>query len=344
MPSQDNRNNLRCDYLDCVKGLCILCITFLHFENGVIPAWLNVWIGLFMITSFYFTSGYVFALKQKVDSPQELFKKRILQLGRPYLWFVALILCFDLLFWAIGWLPIDRFAADGYKAVTLRGIGTLWFLPVLFLTEIIFSTVATSKRPWLVGGIFVILTLTVSYLYYDIWLQYRDLSLTNKLIDSPMRPIAQSLSAWPVMGFGFLMGRHASQIHSTRPWALILFGFVALAISIWFVIAPPFYVEYVNSYLSFTLPTIGFIGIFAVIADTYIGRFFKYWGKNSLILMCTHFSITMEVIMAFDACVMHNKDFTGVRTIIYFIIAVIITYPLVGLFNGPLKFMLGRKK
>lgn len=47
--------NKRLDYIDETKGVAILCITFLHFESEVIPAWLNTWIGLFMITAFYVT-------------------------------------------------------------------------------------------------------------------------------------------------------------------------------------------------------------------------------------------------------------------------------------------------
>jgi len=55
--------NKRLDYIDILKGLSILCITFLHFEAGVIPLWLNVWIGMFMVSAFYFTSGWVMGLK-----------------------------------------------------------------------------------------------------------------------------------------------------------------------------------------------------------------------------------------------------------------------------------------
>ena len=81
----------RFEYIDCVKGVAILCITFLHFENGVIPQWLNTWIGMFMITAFYVTSGWVFGLKSKLESPGVLFKKRLRQLGIPYFWFAVLI-------------------------------------------------------------------------------------------------------------------------------------------------------------------------------------------------------------------------------------------------------------
>ena len=59
--------------------------------------------------------------------------------------------------------------------------------------------------------------------------------------------------------------------------------------------------------------------------------------------MCTHYSITMEIIKTFDRTLLHNPTFEGPITLIYFAISVILTYPLVYLFNGKLKFMLGKR-
>ena len=75
--------NKRFDYIDATKGVAILCITFLHFEKGVIPDWLNTWIGMFMISAFYVTSGWVTGINDKPITANELFKKRIRQLGVP---------------------------------------------------------------------------------------------------------------------------------------------------------------------------------------------------------------------------------------------------------------------
>ena len=84
----------RLNYIDATKGVAILCIAFLHFEKGVIPFWLNEWIGMFMITAFYVTSGWIIGISNKRMKPDELLKKRIKQLGIPYLWFSLLIILF----------------------------------------------------------------------------------------------------------------------------------------------------------------------------------------------------------------------------------------------------------
>lgn len=346
MSSLSNMSKERYGYLDCIKGLSILCITFLHFENGVIPSWLNSWIGLFMITTFYFTAGWVFGLKEKIDEPKVLSKKRIRQLGIPYLWFTVVILCFEIIWWALGMIESETILRDIYKTVTLRGIGTLWFLPVLFFSEYLFCRIFSSKRPILVGAIIFFLTVVVSYLYYEIWLnKYLSEGVIYQLVDSPVRPFVSALCAWPIIGAGYLACRKfAQRLHEGNLWISAILGTSLILISIWFLINPPFQIFYVNGFISNTLPVIGFIGVFALLADTAIGKFFSYWGRNSLILMCTHFSITMELLMGFDSVILHHTSFVGVSTIIYFVIAVMLTYPIVMLFNGPLHFMLDKKK
>lgn len=346
MSSQNNvYTGNRCEYLDCVKGVAILCITFLHFENGVIPQWLNSWIGMFMITTFYFTSGWIFGLKDSVDKPKDLFRKRIRQLGIPYLWFGALIIVFDIIWVLCGLMEPHIIAREIYKWVTLRGIGTLWFLPVLLFGELLFCFVKSSSKPILTGFIAFAITLVASYFYYEHWMHVRNDSQLYQVIDSPMRPIVMSLGAWPIIAAGYITCKKLSgHIASMSKWLSALTGAVILVLSIWFVIAPPFNFFYINGFISNILPEIGLIGIFVLIARSYAGRFFSYWGRNSLIMMCTHFSIVMEIIMVFDRIVMGHTNFCGWSTIYYFIIAVLATYPLVWLFNGKLSFMLGKKR
>lgn len=343
--SSESGNKVRYEYVDCVKGLSILCITFLHFEKGVIPGWLNVWIGLFMITAFYFTSGWVFGLKSRVEGPRELWSKRLIQLGVPYLWFGVLILVFDLIWWACGMMTIHTLGREVYKYVTLRGLGTLWFLPVLFLGELIFSWLRSSRRPWLYGSIMFVVTYIVSYLYYYDWRPMLEGNTLYQMIDSPIRPIVMALTAWPVIAIGYFMScRWAHRLHSLNRWICGAGGIGLLIVSIWFVISPPFNFYYLNNVLATLFPVLGFIGVFILMTGSPIERFFAYWGRNSLILMCTHFSITMELLMAFDIYMLHHKDFSGWRTIIYFAVCVFLTYPIVWLINKRFSFMLGKKK
>ena len=335
--------NKRLNYIDATKGVAILCITFLHFEQGVIPAWLNIWIGLFMISAFYVTSGWVTGINDKPITAKQLFRKRIRQLGIPYLWFSLLIILFDLLWVSVGLMGSDIMLRDIYKTIVLRGIGTLWFLPVLLIGECIFTLIKNSKRRWLWAAVAMVITVSVNYAYNSIWFPKSNISELNKMLDAPMQPIVRGLHAWPIIAIGYLMGKKwgKSIMQTNKAWLLIVSALI-FAASFVLVINPPFTVYYINDLLSNILPAIAFMCLFAIFAKGI--KFFTYWGVNSLILMCTHFSITMEILMAFDKQILHHPVFEGPRTIVYFAICVLLTYPLVYLFNGKLKFMLGKKQ
>ena len=336
--------NKRFDYIDATKGVAILCITFLHFEQGVIPTWLNIWIGMFMITAFYVTSGWVTGINDKPITAKVLLKKRIRQLGLPYLWFSLLIIIFDILWVALGLMESGILLRDIYKTVVLRGIGTFWFLPVLLIGEYIFTLIKNSKQRWMWAAIGLAITLLVNHLYNSYWLPIRDNSELYKILEAPMQSIVRGLYAWPIIAIGYLLGkRWGKSIMEVKKFWLLSTSALLFAISFILIIEPPFNIYYINELLSITLPAIAFMCLFAVFTKGIITRFFTYWGVNSLILMCTHFSITMEILMAFDKYVLHHPVFTGPRTIIYFVICILMTYPLVYLFNGKLRFMLGKK-
>ena len=334
--------NRRLDYIDATKGVAILCITFLHFEQGVIPAWLNIWIGLFMISAFYVTSGWVTGINDKPITAKQLFKKRIRQLGIPYLWFSLLIILFDLLWVSVGLMGSDIMLRDIYQTIVLRRIGTLWFLPVLLIGECIFTLIKNSKRRWLWAAVAMLITVSVNYAYNSIWLPKSNISELNKMLDAPMQPIVRGLYAWPIIAIGYLLGKKWGKvIMQTNKIKLLITSALIFAISLILVVNPPINVYYINGVLSNVLPAVAFMCLFAIFAKGI--RFFTYWGANSLILMCTHFSITMEILMAFDKQILHHPVFEGPRTIVYFAICILLTYPFVWLFNGKLKFMLGRK-
>lgn len=159
-----------------------------------------------------------------------------------------------------------------------------------------------------------------------------------------MQPIVRGLYAWPIIAMGYLLGKKwGKQIVTASRRKLLLISAVLFAISFILIIEPPFNIYYINGVLSNTLPAIAFMCLFAVFSNNIIEKFFAYWGVNSLILMCTHFSLTQVVLTTFDKHILHHSTFEGPRTIIYFVICILLTYPLVWLFNGKLKFMLGKR-
>ena len=88
---------------------------------------------------------------------------------------------------------------------------------------------------------------------------------------------------------------------------------------------------------------LGLLLLAIVVEKWHIMRFFTYWGRNSLVLMVTHYSIVMVLCQIFDKYVMGGSEFVGWRTIVYFVATVLLTYPIVWFFNNKARFMLGRR-
>jgi fucose 4-O-acetylase-like acetyltransferase len=333
----------RLTYIDILKGWSILSIVFLHFEDGILPSWLNAWIGNYMISAFYFTSGWLAGVRNQELSTRALFNKRLRTLGIPYLWFSLIILFFDLIWWVLGNYDGHFIAREVYKTLTLRGIGTLWFLPALFGGEIIFRTLLNKKKGWL-----IVLFLIINFIYlngYNVWSsEYRNLSTTNQIIDAPFFTINKILRAWPVIGIGYLLARSCNPILSKAPkWTILLTGIGITGFSIW-ICGGLARISF--HYFSFLIiPMLGPIGLLLlayIIPSGITERFLSYWGKNSLVLMATHYSLFLVVFQAIDQ-IIFNAPFTGWRTLIWFAITILIEIPVVWLFNNKLTFMLGKR-
>lgn len=328
------RNNA----IDAVKGVCILCITLLHFENGFFSPRFNWWIGLFMVPGFYFISGYLFAQKNTLPLPVEFAKKRLIQLGWPYFCFVLLALFFELLCVLCGYLPIKVLFRDGYKALVLHGIGPLWFLPVLFFGELLFVIIASCRYTKVVGCLAGIFSLLIYHFYFSHWLpNYRNASTAYQMLDAAIAPYAYSCWAWLVITSGYLFGRHAPYQQLTVMFRITL-GIAAIAISwamMFWIVAVPFF----STLLSNVLPPIGLLLIFSTMNSNIVLRTMAFWGRNSLLLMCLHYTIFEEAFKIFDSRILGRDDFTGWPPLVYLIITLAVIYAMVPLFSNKLRFM-----
>jgi fucose 4-O-acetylase-like acetyltransferase len=332
----------RLDYIDVLKGFAILCITFLHFESGVIPAWLNVWTGCFMITAFYFSSGWLMGLKGETPTPKELVKKRLRSLGIPYLYFSLIIFMFDVIWYLCGNYDFQYLLTDIYKTITLRGIGTLWFLPALFFGELIFVWLRRKNDLWTL----VCVILTVLYLKYygQISWEYRELSDLNKILDAPFRTIQNFLRAWPIifMGFHFAKWYNAYLVQENKI-TIMCWGLIITILSFCVNGFPLFGFGVLDLFLNYSIAPLGLTLIFLAMSAIPLLKPIIYWGKNSLILMVVHYSITL-VICQYICVNWLNRPFDGWISIGFFFLAVLLNYPIAELINRKFPFLLGKRK
>ena len=326
----------RKNYVDIAKGLGIISIMLLHYEDGYFPSMVNRWGGCFMIAIFYFVSGYL-SSGRALDDWNVWFNKRKRQLIMPYIWFSILIVSFDIILYLFDLMPGKIVLRDIYKTFTLRGIGTLWFLPAIFFGEAI-------ARCFIKGALWkksVILAVSVIYsgLYYKWNALYGNLNEIYRIIDAPFRTLVNIADAWWIIVSGYMIGKYfKNEIESVdlRNRLIITLSILGVYTALICKIAS-------RGVLVPVLGSLGIIMLSTLIEKTPISGIWQYFGRNSLIIMATHYSI-LQV-----ACELINKHYTGsshlggVSALYWFAVSLILEIPLIWIINRYFPFLIGKK-
>lgn len=139
-------------YLDYAKGVAILAMLLSHtmfWDNPI-----RTYISSFHMQFFFLVCGILFQ-KKHGDKPVQIqgiktaLNKRIRQLGVPYLVFCVLLTAF---YTALAPSGMAQMVHRFINIVTLRGIDSLWFIPIYFFAEMLMYLVSLSSRWRVIGG------------------------------------------------------------------------------------------------------------------------------------------------------------------------------------------------
>ena len=132
--------NNRLKYLDYTKGFAILLMLLGHCMSD--KNLLHNWIYSFHMPIFFVVCGCLTAMKYDgrqigfTDFQSHLIR-RLKQIGVPYIVFCLVLIAF---YFSISLLSHSDYniLESLFSVVTLKGIDSLWFLPVYFLSEMLF--------------------------------------------------------------------------------------------------------------------------------------------------------------------------------------------------------------
>ena len=163
----------RKDELDYARGFCMLSVVFAHIYTCK-DSFLIHYIGSFDMPLFFFISGVLF------KPPKDLFdafRRKAYQLLIPYFFWCF----FSFLYWVLlerrfRGDTFDLSVFDGFKGIFVASYPTiiynavLWFLPVLFLIEIIFMIISgvniSDKVQWILLFIVIVSFSIISCVFY----------------------------------------------------------------------------------------------------------------------------------------------------------------------------------
>ncbi len=141
----------RTRFVDIAKGIGIILVVLGHLSEPYMPNMVK-WIFSFHMPLFFVLSGYLKGTK-KVTNFKVYAKRRAVALLWPYIVFAIAI-------WGIAF--IDSIVQDNwqifFQSILIHifgyssekyGIGVIWFLAVLFETEVIFAWIEDKKKAWI---------------------------------------------------------------------------------------------------------------------------------------------------------------------------------------------------
>lgn len=280
----DTRGRIR--FLDVAKGLGILMVTFGHVTELSNPV--DNYMSLYKITIFYFTSGYLLSYlnKYKETGYGKYFGGVFRHIAVPY--FVFCILS-TLLRTFRAWLRYkdveEEFFLNVRLTVTLQGVATMWFLPTIFIAQILlFILVKNGDRI-----IAKIALLSVAFWPAGVfwYLDHYQPEFGIKTV------LCKGIIATWFMAAGFMY--HKLIQDHVDPRLRFVFGVALSAFTVWL---SQYSMGIDFNMMEFgEIPSVFFIGgitgslgvllVFEGLEHFYVPKFLEYWGKNSLILMCS---------------------------------------------------------
>lgn len=131
------KHNSRITWIDFFKGFGALLVIFGHSN---LPEYLAWWIWSFHMPMFFYISGYLFSNHKAIDLKSFL-KRRVETLLVPYFFFSAILLILLPILNSTSKIPIEVRSFDEVIHTLIYGWKglALWFIPVLFFTEVLFA-------------------------------------------------------------------------------------------------------------------------------------------------------------------------------------------------------------
>lgn len=345
MSNTSIQNKQRSLSIDMVKGLSIMSLFFLHFENG----WMSTEYNYFIVRSpaFYFVVGWLWGMSSNKRTIRSHWSKRKEGLVKPFLWLSLIFLCFDAFMVMLGQYNLLVLGRDIYKTATLRGIGTLWFLPALLGGEMLF--IYFRDRSLITKALLLVTSFSMIFMFN----KYSHIPLAkNSILDfaikSPLNVLSDCSNAFVHIFIAYaISSRYGKQIFNSKKIYLSIAGILLLIVSFYA------YNFFTSQYLSIQI--LAFIAANVIVSIGILSLFrslewFKplsmplsYCGKNSLTIMAFHFCILFQLAIIIDKNVMGYTSYYGDRTIIYFLIALLLQIGIIEIINKKYKFIIGKK-
>ncbi len=325
-------------YLDVVKGIAIISVVLGHiilkYESNNS---LCIWLYSFHLPIFFIISGILFALNPQklVIGNKEFILKKIKNLLYPYITF-SIISIIYLVIKGEGLVSIIKVCIN---TICLFGYGPIWFLPTLLISEILAFFLLKKARK--IKLIFIItITLIIIIMSNLLQISYWQENIINEMIYKILNLIVRSLIATL-----FILGGYYFQKIRYKIIEKPIIYAIILLINIYICqINGLIDIHYckINNFILFiyTAFTTSISIIIIVEKLCKNEKILSFFGKNSLIVMATHYTLPfIEIAKIICDNVLKIQNLY----IIYFfetVVVMLLEYVIIVIINHKLNFLI----
>lgn len=324
--------------LDFAKGFAILLMLFAHTIPDVTG--IKIFIFSFHMQIFFVICGVLMQKKygeERISASEfwKGFKKRLRQLAVPYLVFSLVLAFFYTILEAISGNRIE-IASRLLRILSLRGIDSMWFIPVYFFAEVLMRGISVCPRWKLVSWI-----LTGACFFFVVLFADR----------LPARELYRFLLRVAI-GFSFIaLGRFleryqfVERIHPALALIMLAAGAVLTRINGFSALGSLEIQNGVLFFLNAAIISIAILAFCSVLEKSgFKGKLLSFYGRNTIVILCTN-NLLIEAIRLLD------HKFTGDWLLhaglpgcfVFSLILILAEYPLIRLSEGKLRFLFGKQ-
>lgn len=309
----------RLDWVDVAKGITILLMVAGHTS---IPETISKYIWSFHMPFFFFVSG-VFYSEKKYKTFSSLFKRRLFTLLVPYVFFsVVVMLGYQ---GTVYWNPKELYLGwNGYA---------LWFIPVLFMSEMLLYPFAKYIEKPIIKITIIILMLCLSKLLalLDIYLPFKIEAV----------PLASSF-----LFMGYIL-KDFSKKYLFPIWLILIAFLVSVALS---QILPK--TDVAQNEIGWVIPNYinAIVGIFFVMQlsrlllsysiNKFVNQFLLWSGKNTLFILAFSQLFNYWILVVLDMVKCPHIIGLLLRYVLLFITIYVVSVIL----DRYVPFMVGKNK
>ena len=170
-------------WIDMGKGIAILSVIFGHLSSLNSKNSIYLLVYAFHMPIFWIISGMLLYGKNYDDIPMlEVIKKKAKSIMYPYIIFSLIIIAYNYIGLNLNLVSKSQFKLVVKNSVYFRGMNCLWFLPVLFVAEIVFIYLIKHRKNMVLWGIIFAVIATLIAVF---------LSKTELFKENPMKTYKQ---------------------------------------------------------------------------------------------------------------------------------------------------------